>query len=243
MHDDWLINFEYCPYSIRLLDKIHSAAYRCAVIVDIITIKKAIYYAKTYHGSQNRISGEPFYSHPLEVAYMLTDFTLRTDLLVTAILHDTIEDTELTYEIIAKNFGSLIAGQVNDLTRIKNGRKVSSKELIDTLWEQGKIDVLLIKLLDRLHNLRTIEGKPAEKINKTSIETIQHFITIAISLGFLEIEDELIKNCYRFILGKEPTATSKNTLSSVFPNYNYDMHNHENDNLLKNIVTSDPLLF
>lgn len=86
--------------------------------MDIQQIKKAIYFAKEYHMDQFRHSGEPFYSHPLEVAYLVSDYLFRTDILVTAILHDTLEDTALTYEEIAAIFGKDIADNVELLKRM-----------------------------------------------------------------------------------------------------------------------------
>jgi (p)ppGpp synthase/HD superfamily hydrolase len=142
MDSYWQEELEHCPYTIRLLDKVQ-AEHRS---VDMYLIKKAIYYAKTYHGTQMRDSGEPFYSHPLEVAYMLADYLLRTDLLITAILHDTIEDTPLTKEMIATAFGENIANKVADLTRIKETGKISSQAMVESLYIQKKLDILLIKL-------------------------------------------------------------------------------------------------
>ena len=118
-------------------------------------------------GAQKRQSGEPYYSHPLEVAYMVAEHRFTTDVLVTSILHDTIEDTELTKEMIDYIFGFTIASQVEDLTRIKIDGKISVAEMVKSLWFQNKKDLLLIKYFDRLHNMRTINAKSPEKIQKT----------------------------------------------------------------------------
>lgn len=97
-----------CYYSNRLIGKLKLLDTENKL--DFILINKAIYYAKKYHGNQLRKSGEPYYSHPLEVAYLFSEYVEKeelqyytTDLIVTAILHDTIEDTVLTKEMIAKN--------------------------------------------------------------------------------------------------------------------------------------------
>ncbi|MCC8417506.1 MAG: HD domain-containing protein [Rickettsia endosymbiont of Bryobia graminum] len=136
-------------YSVRLLDKVQQLNDATNNKADLDIIKKAIIYAKKYHGSQMRKSGEPFYSHPLEVAYLVSDYFFRTDIIVTAILHDTIEDTELTKEMIEQEFGNIIACQVEDLTRIKEGVNISSAKIMDLLFEQEKYDVLMIKIFDR----------------------------------------------------------------------------------------------
>lgn len=89
--ENWQGKFEICIYAQKLLDKI---TYLNSVVktsaVDILEVKKAIYYARKYHGTQMRQSGEPFYSHPIEVACMISDYLFRTDILVTSILHDCI---------------------------------------------------------------------------------------------------------------------------------------------------------
>ncbi|MDR0329298.1 MAG: HD domain-containing protein [Rickettsia sp.] len=99
--------------------------------IDIDEVIKAIYYAKKYHGSQMRQSGEPYYSHPIEVAYMISDYLFRTDIIVTSILHDTIEDTTLTEKMIAYIFGEQVASQVEDLSRNKPHGKISSAEIME----------------------------------------------------------------------------------------------------------------
>ncbi|XVN43125.1 MAG: HD domain-containing protein [Candidatus Rickettsia vulgarisii] len=190
-------------YSKRLLDKIkqlNSATTDNKADLDIV--KKAIYYAKKYHGSQMRKSDEPFYSHPLEVAYLVSDYFFRTDIIVTAILHDTIEDTELTKEMIEQEFGNIIACQVEDLTRIKGDTKISSAKIMDLLFEQGKYDVLMIKIFDRLHNVCTLEHKSQEKIDKTIEETIKYFIGILIKTDNFAIEQKFYNTLIHLLIDK-----------------------------------------
>lgn len=91
--------------------------------VDVNKVKQSIVFAKYYHRHQRRKSGEPYYSHPIEVASIAADYIFNTDILVTSILHDTIEDTELTKEIICDNFGNNIADWVDSLSRIKINKK------------------------------------------------------------------------------------------------------------------------
>jgi (p)ppGpp synthase/HD superfamily hydrolase len=184
--EDWQKEFEYCIYAKRLLDKVK---YLNSVVkvppVDVLEVKKAIYYARKYHGSQMRQSGEPYYSHPIEVAYLVSDYLFRTDIIVTSILHDTIEDTKLTKQKIAEEFGWKVANQVMDLTRIKeNSIKISSAEMVEILYKEKKHDILLIKLFDRLHNMQTIRAKSPEKINKTIQETISRFLSLSIYFKF-----------------------------------------------------------
>lgn len=186
---------KYC-YSERLINKLLILNERAKDKIDMGLVKKAIYFAKKYHGSQMRQSGEPYYSHPLEVAYMISDYLFRTDIIVTSILHDTMEDTELIKEKIAEKFGVKVANQVQDLTRIKcEGVKISSAKTVELLYKEKKYDVVLVKLFDRLHNMQTIGAKSPEKMKKIVDETLQIFLLLAAVLGVYEIEIELSKYC------------------------------------------------
>ncbi|MCC8372166.1 MAG: HD domain-containing protein, partial [Rickettsia endosymbiont of Pseudomimeciton antennatum] len=173
-----------------------------AIPIDIDLVKKGIYYAKKYHGSQMRQSGDPYYSHPIEVAYMVAEYTAleipkyyRTDMIITSLLHDTLEDTDLSEKLISMVFGEQIASQVVDLTRVKSYGKISAAETLSILFQQKKNDVLLIKLFDRLHNMQTIGAKSPEKIKKIRKETMECFLTLAAHLGIRNIEKEMIKLC------------------------------------------------
>jgi len=198
-NNGWRTTLDRCEYSNRLLDKLLllNEAKPEEDKIDISKVKKAIYYAKKYHGGQKRQSGEPYYSHPFEVAYMISDYLFRTDIIVTSILHDTIEDTELTFEMIRQLFGEVIAHQVMDLTRTTgvDGRKISSATTVKVLFEQKKYDLLLIKQFDRLHNMQTIGAKSHEAIRRIIGETIGHFIVLAAFLNTRSIEKELIQAC------------------------------------------------
>lgn len=197
-YHDWKPKFEECIYSRKLLDKLLLLNHTAACKVDITEVTKAIFYAKKYHSGQMRQSGEPYYSHPLTVAYMISHYLPRTDIIVTSILHDTIEDTALNYATIECLFGSLVAMQVDDLTRVKHDGKISSTEMVESLWIQKKYDLLLVKQFDRLHNMQTIGAKSPEKIQKIIKETISTFTVLAAYLGIREVEDEIISCCRNF---------------------------------------------
>jgi (p)ppGpp synthase/HD superfamily hydrolase len=207
----WETKFKYCCYSKQLLTKLLLLNKTAKPKVDILEIKKAIYYAKKYHGAQLRQSGEPYYSHPLEVAYNIADHVFETNILVTSILHDTIEDTELTKEKIDYIFGSKIANQVESLTRIKSDRKISAAEMVELLWQQKNIELLLVKQFDRLHNIHTINFKSTEKIKTIAEETIDAFIILAIYLEMPTIAEDLIQHCTKIIA----------------PNYRKDKKNYD----------------
>lgn len=221
--EDWQKEFEYCIYAKMLLDKV---IYLNSIVkvpkVDVLVVKKAIYYACKYHGSQMRQSGEPYYSHPLEVAYLVSDYLFRTDILVTAILHDTLEDTELTKEQISQEFGWKVANQVMDLTRIKeNGIKISVAESVEILYKEKKHDVLLIKLFDRLHNMQTISAKSPEKIKKIVQETITIFLVLTAYLELKSIMFDLFKLCREYIIQTHYNSITTFSLYSLFSLDNY----------------------
>ena len=194
---------ESCKYSIRLIAKLKSLDTKN--VLDFNLINKAIYYAKKYHGSQLRKSGEPFYSHPLEVAYLFAEYTAKeevqyytTDLIITAIMHDTIEDTSLTKEMISQVFNESIASKVEDLTRIKVNKKIPAGETLELLYPQNKKDILYIKLFDRLHNMRTIAFLPEIKRNKVIDETVEYFVSLCFVLDLYEVKKELITLSYQY---------------------------------------------
>ncbi|WP_342637897.1 HD domain-containing protein [Orientia tsutsugamushi] len=182
-------------YSESLLNKLFETNVRFNTEIDLDKVEKAIFYAQKYHGQQKRDTGELYYTHPLEVAYMVADYSFETDTIITAILHDTIEDTTLTKEKIVKVFGKKIAEQVSDLTRIKDNKKISSREMIQTFYRQNKTELLLIKLFDRFHNIQTVSIKPYEKRQEIILETQQEFIPLAEYLKLPEIAIELNKYC------------------------------------------------
>jgi len=132
--DIWELKFEPCIYSDRLINKLVDLNDISEDKVDIREVKKAIYYARKYHAGQKRQSGEDYYSHPIEVAFLVSDYLFKTNIIVTSILHDIIEDTKLNFEMIKDIFGEKIAINVNDLTRIKPDRKISSEEMVQILW-------------------------------------------------------------------------------------------------------------
>ena len=173
------------------------------IVIDEAKIKKAIEFAVKYHGIQQRASGVPYYSHPLEVAEIIAEMRLDTDSIVTAILHDTIEDTDLTLEEIDKDFGKDVAKLVDGvtkLTKIKfhedNVRQAENfRKLLIALSDD--IRVLLIKLADCLHNMRTINfiNNP-EKKKRIALETLEIYAPLAERIGMQQIKTELQDICF-----------------------------------------------
>ncbi|WP_017442327.1 HD domain-containing protein [Rickettsia gravesii] len=138
--NSWQEKCEICVYAKTLLDKLEYLNTKAQNPVDIEEVKKGIFYTRKYHdhGSQTRQSGDPYYSHPIEVAIMVTEFTtyketkfFTADIIITSLLHDTIEDTNLTKEMITEIFNKDIAHNIEALTRIKIDTKISAADTIN----------------------------------------------------------------------------------------------------------------
>ncbi len=189
-------------YAIRLLDKLKLLDTKNVLNFDLID--KAIYWSKIYHVNQFRKSGEPFYSHPVEVAYMVSDYNLKTDVIVASILHDIVEDTKVTVEMIQSTFGSRIAEMVDRLTRNRpDGTKLTIEELLNNAYDLKDKEVLLIKLIDRLHNIQTIGSIAPEKQKKIAQETLQDIISLTTIFQDLNLEIELNTKSLTILYGKE----------------------------------------
>jgi (p)ppGpp synthase/HD superfamily hydrolase len=205
---------EPCKYSIRLIAKLKSLD--TTNVLDFNLINKAIYFAKKYHEGQLRKSGEPFYSHPLEVAYMISDYNLKTDVIAASILHDIIEDTPVTAGMILDNFSWRIAEMVDRLTRDRpDGSKLSVEQMLDNIYKLEDEEVLLIKLFDRLHNLLTINSLPQHKIKTIYEETLVNFLVIAILFENKNIENLISEKYYNKKLKSGNKDEQKNSMPLV----------------------------
>ena len=194
--------FEPCKYSIRLIGKLKSLDTHN--VLDFELINKAVYWARKYHADQKRKSGELYYTHPLEVAYIISDYNLKTDVIVASILHDIVEDTEVTVEMIHGSFGQRIAEMVDRLTRDRpDGTKLSVEDILNNSYQEKDREVLLIKLFDRLHNMQTLGVKSPEKIKKIADETLLIFIALAIYLEVVEIKQKLSELCIKEIFTQQ----------------------------------------
>ena len=160
-------------------------------------LNRAYVYAMRAHGSQTRASGDPFFSHPLEVAAILTDLKLDDATIVAALLHDTIEDTEATRSEIDHIFGHEIGALVEGLTKLKRlelvSREAKQAENLRKLLlaVSDDVRVLLIKLADRLHNMRTMEAVLPAKRARVATETLDIYAPIAHRLGLNQTYREL----------------------------------------------------
>src|SRR4030042_15399 len=160
-------------------------------------LTKAYEVAKKFHDKQYRKSGEPFVSHPLEVAKILAEIELDQNSIIAAILHDLIEDTEFTLEKVKKEFGATAADIINGVTKLdkivfsnREERQVENlRKMIIAMSEDVRI--ILIKLADRLHNMRTLSSVSKEKRQLKALETLEVYAPIAHRLGIYQIKSEL----------------------------------------------------
>jgi len=168
-------------------------------------LNKAYVYAMRKHGGQKRASGDPYFSHPLEVAAILTDMRLDEATIAVALLHDTIEDTSATREEIDQLFGEDIGQLVEGLTKLNRLDFISKKavqaenlrKLLIAISQD--IRVLLVKLADRLHNMRTLDIMRDDKRLRIAEETMDIYAPLAGRMGMQDMREELEETAFRYI--------------------------------------------
>ena len=186
----------------ELLDKVKSYEPN----IDEEALNKAYVFSMKAHGSQKRASGDPYFSHPLEVAGILADLKFDSNTIVTALLHDVVEDTAYGLKHIKINFGEEISNLVDGVTKLSKleGRSDSFNQAENfrklLLATSDDIRVLFVKLADRLHNMRTINFiKDENKRRRIANETLEIYSPIAERMGMQEIRTELDDLCFKIL--------------------------------------------
>ncbi|WP_457641794.1 RelA/SpoT family protein [Persephonella sp.] len=181
---------------------------------DIQKIKEAAFYIIEKHEGQYRKSGEPYYIHPIEAAKILADLKLDRTTIIAGLLHDVVEDTDTTLDEIKKKFGENVALIVDGVTKIGK-YKFNSKEEAEAenfrkmLVSMAKdIRVILVKLADRLHNIRTLDPLPEHKQKRIAKETLDIYAPLAARLGLWKIKAELEDTSFKYL---EPEIYKKIT--------------------------------
>ncbi len=178
---------------------------------DVALIRRAYEYSARMHASQKRLSGEPFVIHPLNVALIMARLKLDVPSIVTALLHDVVEDTSASLDEIRTLFGDEVGELVDGMTKVSKITFQSREEKQAENFRKmiiamsHDIRVVLIKLADRLHNMRTLESMPPERQLEISRETIEIYAPIASRLGIYWLKAELEDNAFRYL---NPTAYS-----------------------------------
>ncbi|WP_435089057.1 RelA/SpoT family protein [Candidatus Pelagibacter bacterium nBUS_29] len=208
-------------------------------------LDKAFNFAVKAHQNQKRASGDPYSVHPIEVANILTELKLDSATITTGLLHDTIEDTFATYETIKSEFGLEVAELVNGVTKISvfentagsNSKVENFRKLI--LATSKDIRVLLVKIADRLHNMRTIKAIPKEeKRQRIAQETMEIYAPLADRMGMHRIRDELEDLSFE-ILNNEARELIKKKLDEIksdkkdlFESLSFELSEILNDNYI-----------
>lgn len=199
---------------------------------------KAFEFAKEAHKEQKRESGAPYIIHPIEVAILVSEYKLDVNSVIAALLHDTVEDTDTTMDDIKNNFGQEIAYLVDGLTKISDANFSSRTEknaenfrkLI--LSTSKDIRILIIKLFDRLDNIRTLSGiKSKERRDLIANETLMIYVPLAERIGMYKLKLELEDLCFAELLPDERNKIIKQTKEAT--------KNHKNiiDYILKDLIT------
>ncbi len=192
----------------NLLDKIKKNCHN----VDIDMIKKAFCYAEKAHKHQKRESGEPYIIHPLAVAEILADLGMDTSTICAGLLHDVIEDTDCSYDDAVSMFNEEIANLIDGVTKLtklgemeyKTKEEQQADNVRKMLLAMAKdIRVIIIKLSDRLHNMRTLKYVPKEKQKRKAKETLDIYAPLAHRLGISKIKWELEDLCFRYLHEEE----------------------------------------
>jgi len=176
---------------------------------DLELLRRAFDFAAEQHRSQTRESGEPFLSHPLEVAHILADLRLDVTALCAALLHDVVEDTQIPQAVVSERFGGEVARLVEGVTKISRLELLSPEvRQVESVRKMllamvSDVRVVLVKLADRLHNMRTLAYLPPEKQERISRETLDIYAPIAHRLGMGAIRGDLEDLAFRYL---EPAA-------------------------------------
>ena len=211
---------------------------------EITLLKKAFDLASAGHSNQKRLSGEPYITHPLHVAIYLSNLSMDIETIVSAILHDLIEDTDITYSELKKEFGKEIADIVDGVTKLDkinyNSKEEAKADAIRkmVIAMSKDIRVLILKLADRLHNIETIDHLNEWKKEKIAQETLYVYAPLAHRLGLQNIKHTLEDVSFN-ILYKNQNEEINNLISKSTPNR--DKNINESLSIIKKLLTDNSL--
>ena len=191
--------------SLKTLEELEKKVLSYHPTADLKVIGKAFHFSESAHDGQIRRSGEPYISHPLSVAGILADLRLDLDSIVTGLLHDTVEDTHASIEDIKREFGDTVGHLVDGVTKIskmnfKTSNERQGENIRKMIVAMGKdVRVILVKLADRLHNMRTLHHMPYEKQARIAQETLEIYCPLAGRMGISSLKIELEDLSFRYL--------------------------------------------
>merc|ERR1740130_1545137 len=162
---------------------------------DAPQLEEALLFASSAHAGQRRKSGEPYIVHPIETATILAELRMDTDTVIAGLLHDTVEDTDVSADDIRRKFGNGVANIVEGVTDGPKGVPDETNQCALLLAMSMDWRIVLVKLADRLHNMRTLGAMPREKQIRKAQETMSIFVPLARELGVSQLEEELEMRC------------------------------------------------
>ena len=189
----------------RMIERLYRLYKSYSPKQDMALLEEAVAYAMDAHSEQKRATGEPYIIHPLAVAEILTELEMDQETLCAALLHDTVEDTGITKDEIAERFGEDVANMVDGVTKLDKVSFHSKEELQAENFRKmflamaKDIRVVIIKLADRLHNMRTMKHLPQEKQKVKAQETLDIYAPLAHRLGIYKWKWELEDLCFRYL--------------------------------------------
>ncbi len=190
---------------LRTLEELNQKILSYYPNADLKLIEKAYLFSERAHEGQIRRSGEAYISHPLSVAGILADLKLDLDSIATGLLHDTVEDTHATVETVRTEFGDTIAALVDGVTKIskmqfKTSTERQGENIRKMIVAMGKdVRVILVKLADRLHNMRTLNHMPYDKQSRIAQETLEIYCPLASRMGISSVKIELEDLSFRYL--------------------------------------------
>lgn len=176
---------------------------------DLETLRRAFDMADKAHAGEMRLTGQPFITHPLAVAFRLAEMGLHINVIVAGLLHDVVEDTGITLEDVRNAFGDDIASLVDSVTKLKQGIKYRGVERYAEnmrkmfLAMASDVRVVFMKFADRLHNLQTLYGQPKYKQERIARESLEIYAPIASRLGMSEFKGELEDGSFAYLMPQE----------------------------------------
>lgn len=175
---------------------------------NLTLVRRAFETAERAHRGETRFSGHPFISHPLAVAYKLAEMGFPASMIAAGLLHDVVEDTDITLEDLKRDFGKDVAGLIEGVTKLKKIKYHGVERYVENMRRMfmamaSDVRVIFIKFADRLHNLQTLYARPGHKQERIARETLEIYVPIANRLGMGEMKGEMEDLAFKYLFPKE----------------------------------------